>query len=1028
MRQLLLLLLLGGMTLPTFAAKRITVEQLEQTLAAGHGKSDAELARQLSDIELTERLDDAKLTRWQAELPGTEAKQALLLLADASAFLDLPPAEIPSAPAPDFAAQRRMIALAISYVGHTLRQLPNFSATRLTLGFQDTPQGYGHGGLVFEPAQPMHFAAQSSATVLYRDGSEVVDVTAEKGKKTEAAPGLTSSGEFGPILVNMLVDAAHGKLAWSHWEPGSSAALAVFRFSVPREQSHYEVAYCCIANPGTSFAEVSPFRQVAAYHGEFALDPATGVVFRVTLKADLKTTDPIVRADMLVDYGPVEIGGRSYICPVKSVSISLAEATNALELQRYRRAAIASSSVQYAPGHLQTRLNDVSFTQYHLFRADARLVAENSESPGPDQAPSAPAAASPAPVDTPAASTSTASVAPDSDRPPPVTPPEASPQPAVAPTASPTPTEADFTPPFASPGSSVPLFKANTEAVVVDVVVTKANGDAVLNLGKENFQVIEDGKPQAVDLFEEHTGESAPATALPPMPANVFTNQPAAPPGNSVNVLLLDSLNTPPPDQAFVHQQILNFLKNVQPGTRIAIFALGSKLRFIQGFSDGPALLRAALNDKNLGARPDTSPASRTRQDDVDDAEHIKTMEMMNGGHMTAGIEAVQQAQADFAAQQGGEAVQMTLAALRHLALYLAGVPGRKNLIWFSSTFPVTVYPSEKEKNLPAAQRTYAQQIRDTADLLTSSKVAIYPVGAEGMAMNHTVEMQADMAEAVKTGPMGEKSNQMTDNGDQNSARAASLQAMEQLASGTGGEAIFNTNDLNKAIARVIQNGSHYYTLVYTPANKTMDGKYRRIEVKLNGGKYKLAYRRGYYADQPARSEPVDEDSADFDPLRPLLAYGMPSATQLLYGVRVLPALPQPDAGAGRAGGNTALTAPVTRYTVDFMVRWTDVDMDTTAKGTHAGKIQAGVIAYDRDGKALNWIGTKQLMNLNETTYAAIQRSGIPVSLQIDVPPGAYYLATGIYDWGSKKAGTLQVPLTSLSPPVSARLETSQKK
>ena len=97
-----------------------------------------------------------------------------------------------------------------------------------------------------------------------------------------------------------------------------------------------------------------------------------------------------------------------------------------------------------------------------------------------------------------------------------------------------------------------------------------------------------------------------------------------------------------------------------------------------------------------------------------------------------------------------------------------------------------------------------------------------------------------------------------------------------------------------------------------------MDGKYRRIEVKLNGGKYKLSYRRGYYADTAAKDAPDASSSDDAipnaDPLRPMLARGMPSATQLLYGVRVLPATPQPASTAPHSGGNTNLTVPLTRY------------------------------------------------------------------------------------------------------------------
>src|SRR5580658_6442884 len=100
MRKLALLWLLAGVALPAVAARNITVEQLEQVLAAVHGKADAKVAQQLSGLELTERLSAARLSRWEADLPGPESRQSLVLLADVAAFLDPPAAEIPATPAP----------------------------------------------------------------------------------------------------------------------------------------------------------------------------------------------------------------------------------------------------------------------------------------------------------------------------------------------------------------------------------------------------------------------------------------------------------------------------------------------------------------------------------------------------------------------------------------------------------------------------------------------------------------------------------------------------------------------------------------------------------------------------------------------------------------------------------------------------------------------------------------------------------------------------------------------------------------
>jgi hypothetical protein len=249
------------------------------------------------------------------------------------------------------------------------------------------------------------------------------------------------------------------------------------------------------------------------------------------------------------------------------------------------------------------------------------------------------------------------------------------------------------------------------------------------------------------------------------------------------------------------------------------------------------------------------------------------------------------------------------------------------------------------------------------------------------------------------------------------------MAAMEQLAADTGGEAIFNYNDLAAATSRAINNGSHYYTIVYTPANKKMDGQYRRIEVKLTEGKFKLAYRRGYYAEDASKAVTAPTliaarqsgknpaPSQEATGLRPLMARGMPSSSQILFGVRVLPMGTQPSAGAKRAGLNAKLSGPVTRYAADFLIDWMKVQLQTSAEGARTGMLHLELVAYDRDGAALNWTGQTMGLNFDAKTYAAIQKSGIPAHLEIDLPQTDVYLAVGIYDLQSGQAGTLEIPL-----------------
>lgn len=566
----------------------------------------------------------------------------------------------------------------------------------------------------------------------------------------------------------------------------------------------------------------------------------------------------------------------------------------------------------------------------------------------------------------------------------------------------------------------VPVFKAHSHAVVVDVVVTKGD-DAVTGLHKQDFQVLEDGKPVTVDFFEEHTAKTLPpgtVPALAKMPPNVYTNVPPAPESDSVNVLMLDTLNTDRQDQAYVHQQMVNFLKTMQPGLRVAVFVLGSKLRMVQGFTTDSSVLRDAINDKKNGLRmeADTS-VTRSLQDKFDDIEDKGRLADMQMG--VAGFEALSDLQQGFAGYQADQRFAMTLEAFDSLSRYLAGVPGRKNLIWFSSSFPVTILLSPKDKQNIGQVRQISAALRETEDLLTVSKVAVYPIGAEGMMVNHGSDgvIQSNGAVDVEGGEVNSRSGAvvshrpsdfMTPFANENAARSDKIMAMEQLAADTGGKAFYNTNDLNAAMMHAIENGAHYYTLVYTPTNKKMDGSYRRIEVKTTAGKYNLAYRRGYNADD---TQTADAKSSA-DPLHALLIRGMPSATQVLYGVRVLAVTPQPAPDAKREGKNAKLTGPTTRYSIDFMVRWSDVALETAADGTHRGKIQASLLAYDRDSNAVNWTGVTQGMALKPEIFAAIQKSGVPMHLEIDLPSSAAYLETGVYDWSSGKAGTLEVPVS----------------
>lgn len=583
----------------------------------------------------------------------------------------------------------------------------------------------------------------------------------------------------------------------------------------------------------------------------------------------------------------------------------------------------------------------------------------------------------------------------------------------------------------------VPTLKSEARAVVVDVLVTNSNNEPVTGLRQQDFELNEDGHPQSVVFFEEHKPQIEKPADLVPMPPNIFTNVPSVPPTDTVNILLLDGLNTPREEQSFVREQVIKFVSAMPAGAPLAVFTLVSNLQMVQGFTTDRATLLTSLQDKKHGVWPETTAVSRAPQDDYDDAHALDKMSMMQ--RSPSDIASNARLQQDFKSYEGDQRVEMSAEALENLARYLARIPGRKNLFWFSSRFPISFFPvagSKTEVQVaqsasglgahpgstptstphPKESAQIAQQsglLKETADLLTVSRIAIYPVGARGVETTISGDSQ-EWEASIATGGVNRELGEIGSN----------YAVMAALASETGGQVIQNSNDLSGAVGHAIDNGARYYTLSYTPTDNTMDGKFRSIQIKLAGAQYKLSYRQGYYAldssaPQPkAKSKMKDVSIASAEasamPLQQLMQRGAPSSTQILYAVGVQPANPQPAANAERAGDNANLTGPFKRYAVDFLIHSKDLDLQTTSDGNRHGRVQIELVAYDRNGKALNWTGDTSKFNLKPAIYASIEKSGMHAHMEIDVPQGEAWLATGVYDWNAGKAGTLEIPLSSL--------------
>ena len=346
-------------------ATAATVEDVQRILVEGKGKSDAEVARQLSGLELTERMSYARLKSLELSVPGPKSRLALVALADASVFLSPAAADVLSEAPPDADEQRRMFALVEEYVGKTVPKLPNFYATRTTISFEGL-ESWRSATALFQNDSSWRQVASSSVVVTYRDGKEVVDPR-EWGEHPShpEGEGMITRGTFGPILSVVVFDAADGETAWDHWERGSAGTLAVFRYSVPQEKSHYSIGI-----RGHS-GDKRDAEQATGYHGEVAIDPASGTILFLTVQADQPLGSPILRSDIMVEYGPVELGGKTYTCPIRSVEIGL-DSMEFMGVYPFGRSAPIS--------HV-TLLRDGTFGDYHLFGSDAHILTGNIPAP-----------------------------------------------------------------------------------------------------------------------------------------------------------------------------------------------------------------------------------------------------------------------------------------------------------------------------------------------------------------------------------------------------------------------------------------------------------------------------------------------------------------------------------------------------------------------------------------------------------------------------------------------------------------------
>jgi hypothetical protein len=343
---------------PGWAAKKITVQQLKDLLTSLQQakKSDEDTAAALRDVDLSEELTTPMMDSFAGMVPGQLTTEQLYILEIRSAILPPPSADIPTAPAPDAAAQKAILDKALDYSTKVYAQLPAVSATKVERRFQDNPQinagsvGSHSTAVVAGPTSPIRYKGANDYSVTFHSGAE--DNPLAKEKTHWGDNGMIALLGQQPVLPTVLQEAeAGGKVTFVRWESVYGHQAAVFSFAVDKKKTHYAVNYCCFpestdtadqdinmrGGSGTSVgtsasnqpggnaqgnympnANWKPVKTTVPYHGEIFIDPNTGIVVRLITQADFKSSELVRQEDQRIDYAVETVGGKELVLPVRS--------------------------------------------------------------------------------------------------------------------------------------------------------------------------------------------------------------------------------------------------------------------------------------------------------------------------------------------------------------------------------------------------------------------------------------------------------------------------------------------------------------------------------------------------------------------------------------------------------------------------------------------------------------------------------------------------------------------------------------
>lgn len=377
-----------------------------------------------------------------------------------------------------------------------------------------------------------------------------------------------------------------------------------------------------------------------------------------------------------------------------------------------------------------------------------------------------------------------------------------------------------------------PTFRSNVRLVNVSVIAHDNSGQPVKNLAASDFRVYEDGKEQKVEVFAVETAPLAPtvrsaASSAPGSAPAVFSNRLVERAPGGVTVILFDRLNSNYEDQKNARDQILKLLANTRAGDHVALYVLESDvINVLHDFTNDAGRLTAVLKryfgntsvelSRSEETTPTFAPSGVASEDAETQAWLERTMLMVSETYLRRRAE-------------------LTTTALESIANHLAGIPGRKNLVWVSGAFPFVI-PSDH------GPQVMNREVNRATRAINSADVAVYPVDIRGLigAFVNPSTANATVQRGVPPAGTGVFTTMATTHPQQDT--------MREIAEATGGRVYINTNAIGDAVRKAIDDSRVSYVLGYYSSRPDGDNKFRDISVKVNRSGVELRHRKGYLA------------------------------------------------------------------------------------------------------------------------------------------------------------------------------------